>query len=65
MDSERIKGAAQKFKGSVKETAEKAVGDKKLETEGNVDKAKGTVRNTAAASRMHRNESKGRIGHHS
>ena len=45
MDKDRVKGMAEQGKGAVKETAGKAMGDKKLETEGKLDKAEGKVRN--------------------
>jgi uncharacterized protein YjbJ (UPF0337 family) len=45
MDKDRIKGSADQAKGAVKETAGKIFGDKKLETEGKVDKARGKVQN--------------------
>lgn len=45
MDKERIKGMADQAKGSVKETAGKALGDEKLKTEGKMDRAEGKVRN--------------------
>ena len=38
MDKDRIQGAAQQAKGSVKEVAGKVTGDAKLESEGKVDK---------------------------
>jgi uncharacterized protein YjbJ (UPF0337 family) len=41
MDREHVKGAADKAKGAIKETAGKVSGDKELESEGKVDKAKG------------------------
>ena len=44
MDKEHIKGAADKAKGAMKETAGKMTGDKGLEIEGKFDKAKGEVR---------------------
>ena len=47
MDREHVKGAADKAKGAVKETAGKVLGDKELETEGKVDKAKGDLHNAA------------------
>lgn len=47
MDREHVKGAADKAKGAIKETAGKLTGDKKLETEGKVDKAKGDAHNIA------------------
>jgi uncharacterized protein YjbJ (UPF0337 family) len=40
MDREHVKGAADKVKGAIKDTAGKMTGDKKLETEGKFDKAK-------------------------
>ena len=43
MDKDRIKGMADQAKGNVKETIGKVVGDKKLETEGKIDKLKGKV----------------------
>ena len=45
MDKDRIKGSAEQLKGSVKEAVGKALGDKKLETEGSTDKAAGRVQN--------------------
>jgi uncharacterized protein YjbJ (UPF0337 family) len=45
MDKDRIKGSAEQTKGAVKEAAGKILGDKKLETEGKVDKAAGKVQN--------------------
>jgi uncharacterized protein YjbJ (UPF0337 family) len=47
MDREHVKGAADKAKGSIKETAGKITGDKELEAEGKLDKAKGDVHNAA------------------
>jgi uncharacterized protein YjbJ (UPF0337 family) len=46
MDKEHIKGAADKASGATKEAVGKATGDKKLEAEGKLDKAKGEVRDT-------------------
>lgn len=51
MDKDRIKGMANKAKGSIKETAGKAVGDSKLRAEGKADKAKGTVQNAVGGAR--------------
>jgi uncharacterized protein YjbJ (UPF0337 family) len=45
MDKDRIKGSAEQAKGAVKETVGKALGDKKMETEGKADKAAGKVQN--------------------
>ena len=47
MDREHVKGAADKVKGAIKDTAGKMMGDKKLESEGKFDKAKGTAHNIA------------------
>jgi len=47
MDREHVKGTAEKVKGSIKDTAGKATGDKKLQTEGKFDKAKGSAHNAA------------------
>ncbi len=44
MNKERIKGAAEKAMGSVKDTAGKLTGNTKLQAEGKLDKAKGRVR---------------------
>ena len=43
MDREHVRGAADKAKGTIKETAGKVSGDKELESEGKVDKAKGGI----------------------
>ena len=47
MDREHIKGAADKAKGAIKDTAGKLTGDKKLQSEGKLDKVKGSARNLA------------------
>jgi uncharacterized protein YjbJ (UPF0337 family) len=47
MDREHIKGAADKAKGAVKETAGKLAGDQKLQAEGKFDKAKGAAHKAA------------------
>ena len=47
MDREHIKGAADKVKGAIKDTAGKVTGDKKLQSEGKIDKAKGSAHNVA------------------
>ena len=46
MDEDRVEGAAQNIKGKVKEGIGKAVGDKKLETDGRTDQVAGKVQNT-------------------
>ena len=43
MDKDRINGAADQAKGSIKEAAGKVTGDSKLQAEGTLDKAKGKV----------------------
>jgi uncharacterized protein YjbJ (UPF0337 family) len=45
VDKDRIKGSAEQAKGAVKEAAGKILGDKKLETEGQTEKAVGKVQN--------------------
>ena len=40
MDREHIKGAADKAKGAIKDTAGKLSGDKEMQSEGKFDKAK-------------------------
>jgi uncharacterized protein YjbJ (UPF0337 family) len=43
MDKDRINGATDEAKGSIKEAAGKVTGDTKLQIEGTLDKAKGQV----------------------
>jgi uncharacterized protein YjbJ (UPF0337 family) len=43
MDKEHVKGAADKVVGKIKEVAGHVTGDKKLETEGKIDQAKGAI----------------------
>ena len=47
MDREHVKGAADKAKGAIKDTAGKVTGDKELENEGKMDKAKGDLHKAA------------------
>jgi uncharacterized protein YjbJ (UPF0337 family) len=47
MDREHVKGAADKVKGAVKDTAGKVTGDEKMQAEGKLDKAKGAAHDTA------------------
>jgi uncharacterized protein YjbJ (UPF0337 family) len=47
MDREHVKGATDKAKGAVKDTAGKLTGDSKLQSEGKIDKAKGAAHNAA------------------
>jgi uncharacterized protein YjbJ (UPF0337 family) len=43
MDKEHVKGAVDKAKGAVEDTAGKAMCDKKMQAEGKMDKAKGAA----------------------
>jgi uncharacterized protein YjbJ (UPF0337 family) len=52
MDREHVKGFADKTKGAIKEGAGKVTGDKALENEGKLDKAKGDLHNAAGDVRM-------------
>lgn len=45
LDKDRIVGSAKEIKGAVKQMVGKAVGDVKLESDGNVDKIAGKVQN--------------------
>jgi uncharacterized protein YjbJ (UPF0337 family) len=45
MDKEHVKGAADKAKGAIKDTAGKVTGDKELQSEGKTDQAKGAAHN--------------------
>jgi uncharacterized protein YjbJ (UPF0337 family) len=45
MNKDRIVGSAKEIKGSIKETVGKAVGDRKLQSDGKADKVEGKVRN--------------------
>ncbi len=47
MDREHVKGVADKAKGAVKEGAGKLSGDKELQNEGKIDKAKGSAHKAA------------------
>jgi uncharacterized protein YjbJ (UPF0337 family) len=44
-DKDRIAGSAKEIKGSIKEAVGKAVGDKKLQSEGEADQAEGKIQN--------------------
>jgi uncharacterized protein YjbJ (UPF0337 family) len=44
VDREHIKGTADQVKGAIKDTAGKVSGDKELQSEGKIDKAKGAAR---------------------
>jgi uncharacterized protein YjbJ (UPF0337 family) len=45
MDREHVKGTAEKARGAIKDTAGKVTDNKKLQTEGKFDKAKGSAHN--------------------
>jgi uncharacterized protein YjbJ (UPF0337 family) len=47
VDREHVKGTADKAKGAIKDTVGKITGDKKLESEGKMDKAKGAAHKVA------------------
>jgi uncharacterized protein YjbJ (UPF0337 family) len=47
MNEQHAKGAADKVAGKIKEFAGRVTGNKKLETEGKVDKVKGAIHNAA------------------
>jgi uncharacterized protein YjbJ (UPF0337 family) len=51
MDKDRIAGAAKQAVGGVKETAGKALGDKKLQADGSAQKAEGAVQNAVGGVR--------------
>lgn len=51
MDKDRIKGSAEQAGGAIKEGVGKALGDKKMETEGKMDKAEGKVRNAVGGAK--------------
>lgn len=51
MNKDRIKGAAQKGVGAIKEVVGKVVGSEKLEAEGAADKVAGTVKEAYGKSR--------------
>lgn len=46
MDKEHVKGGMDKVSGAAKDAVGRATGDKKLQAEGKMDKAKGEVRQT-------------------
>ena len=45
MDKDRIEGVGHQAKGEIKKDAGKALGDKKMETDGAAEKAAGKVQN--------------------
>ena len=46
MNKDQVKGRVEQAKGAVKDTTGKVVGNKKLETEGQIDKATGKAQAT-------------------
>ena len=50
-DKDRIKGAANQAKGSIKEGVGKLVGDQKLQAEGKADKATGKVQSAVGGAK--------------
>ncbi len=51
MDQDRVAGAAKKVGGSIKEGVGKALGDKKIESEGKAKKAEGEVQNAVGGAK--------------
>jgi uncharacterized protein YjbJ (UPF0337 family) len=51
VDRNRIKGSARKVGGDVKKAAGKALGDRKLQTEGQADRVRGKTRNAVGSVR--------------
>jgi uncharacterized protein YjbJ (UPF0337 family) len=47
LDSEHVKGAADKVKGAIKDNAGKVLNEKELQAEGKFDKAKGAAHDAA------------------
>jgi uncharacterized protein YjbJ (UPF0337 family) len=47
MDRQHVKGAAEKAKGTIKETVGKLTGNEKLRAEGKLEKAKGAAHKVA------------------
>jgi uncharacterized protein YjbJ (UPF0337 family) len=45
MDKDRVAGSAKSIKGTVKQMLGKALGDAKLESDGNADKIEGKIQN--------------------
>ena len=49
MDKDRIEGAMDQAKGTVKKAVGDITGDEKMKAEGEMDKAKGTAKSTAGS----------------
>jgi uncharacterized protein YjbJ (UPF0337 family) len=53
MDKDRVVGSAKQVKGAVKQVVGRAVGDTKLESEGNADRIEGKVQNAIGRLQRH------------
>lgn len=51
MDRDRVQGAADQTKGAIKENVGKAIGDRKLETEGKADKVVGKIESAVGSAK--------------
>jgi uncharacterized protein YjbJ (UPF0337 family) len=51
MDEDRVKGAAHEAKGAVKDFVGKVTGDRKMQAEGQTEKAAGKVQNAAGGAK--------------
>ena len=51
MDKDRVEGAVEKAKGTVKDVVGKVTGDTKLQAEGKAQKAGGTVQNAVGGAK--------------
>jgi uncharacterized protein YjbJ (UPF0337 family) len=64
MDREHIKGAAEKAKGAIKDTAGKLTGDERLRAEGKSDKAKGAAHKVAGDVKEAAHHGDVKVAHH-
>ncbi|HJU17397.1 MAG TPA: CsbD family protein [Stellaceae bacterium] len=51
MDKDRVAGSAKKVGGNIKEATGRALGDKKMESEGRVKKTEGKVQNAVGGAK--------------
>jgi uncharacterized protein YjbJ (UPF0337 family) len=51
VDRNRIKGSARKVTGDVKKATGRALGDRKLQSEGSADRARGKARNAVGSAK--------------
>lgn len=51
MDKDRVAGSAKKVGGGIKEAAGRALGDKKMESEGRAKKTEGKVQNAVGGAK--------------